>query len=168
MGSYLQGGGRRASRASARYSGAEPPTAAAVAEEEEGKSSPPAAAATPYGAAGPPGQRVQATTVAGRSGRMRAATMAAADAAKQIDLATTGSGVRARAALFEQQQEEPPPQPQPAAAKAARSVRLQDVMPAMDVEGAGTRSVRAASSESLGSAADSPRKRATTLTSTPL
>ena len=101
--------------------------------------------------------------------------MVAADAALQIDLATGGSGVRARAAKFEQQQQQqqaqpPPKAPPPKAAlsggSSGRSVRLQDVEP-LDVEGAGTRSVRAASSHSV-SSSDSPRKRATTLTSTPL
>ena len=164
------------SRSSARYSSnTEQP--ATQAEQPPIPAEPPQTeAANPYGAAGPPGQRVQATPVAGKSTRMRAATMAAADAALQIDLATDGSGVRARAAKFEQQQQQqqqaqpPPKAPPPKAAlsggSSGRSVRLQDVEP-LDVEGAGTRSVRAASSHSV-SSSDSPRKRATTLTSTPL
>ena len=120
-------------------------------------------AATPYGAAGPPGQVVKATNVAGRSGRQRAATMAAIDAASALGATSFTSScniVRDRAQQFEQPV--PPPAPVPVAQHAASTDRVPSA--SAPSGSATTRSARAASmGSSIMDSGLGPRMCSTTL-----
>jgi len=90
-------------------------------------------AGSSYGAAGPPGQIVQATNVAGRSGWQRAATMAAADAAAAL----SALSVRDRALHFEHPAPSPPEPalPAPPSPTATRSVRAASMGSALRANG---------------------------------